>query len=86
LESGAIKICVRVKICLRVCAWCVRPLRQWGGPQCNILQFQAQPSPQGYGQVPQAWSWGGNVLQNKADSTFHLFVAEMEGGCPLSVC
>ncbi len=65
------------------------PLRygacQWGGPHCNELQFLPQPTPQGYGQNPKVWSWGGNVLPDPSGNLFHLFVAEMVENCSLRV-
>ena len=63
----------------------VFPCLQWGGEQCNLLQFQPVSFPQGYGMTPNVTSWGGNIVPDPVDGRFHLFVAEMVNKCPLQV-
>ena len=56
----------------------------WSGANCSTLDLlPAQPFPQGYGVNPNTTAWGGSALLG-ADGLYHLLVAEMAGGCPLS--
>ena len=64
---------------------CVSLIGQWGGSQCNELQFKPVTFPQGYGMMPNVTSWGGNIVADPAGNGYHLFVAEMVNHCPLSV-
>ncbi len=58
---------------------------QWGGEQCNLLQFQPVAFPQGYGMTPNLTSWGGNIVPDPSGTSYHLFAAEMVNGCGLNV-
>jgi len=55
----------------------------WSGTECEMLQFWPLSIPNGCPNAPSKTAWGGDVMCNAQDKTYHLFVAAMTGGCSL---
>ena len=57
-------------------------------PDCSSLSFLPAPASRGYpwplSPAHNTTTWGGSVVQDNSTGTFHMFVAEMEGGCSLA--
>ena len=49
----------------------------WTGEQCQRLDLLPASADAGL-QDPELSSWGGSVLQNKSDGTWHMYAAVIE--------
>jgi hypothetical protein len=58
--------------------------KPWSGNHCQFLQSQPVSFPQGYGMEPNLTStWGGGILHEEDDDSYHLYVSRMTNDCRL---